>query len=392
MLPTLQYGRDRGWKQIVFGHVGRRPDETLAKVAARLSELLHCDVPLVGDWLDESSVTVGDAVRKQIETAEPGAVIVLENTRRYSIETALWKAQASDLERLAPPLARLANEMADKVAQVYVNEAFSAGSLDVSSAVVPAAMDRVALGSYVREQFAGPMTECLGAQLVVFSGLKIDKLDDLAAIMRRGSVRLVISAGSLAMALKAAAARIEGSSFSLGLAGDAENKGKPFYIPPQRIEQAQGIIQEGRKNGVEFALPVDFVLQDGRVAETIGPGDQQFDVGPQTSRLFEQKVDEFIRRFAESADGPAVAFHNGVFGMFEDPRFEEGTHRFIAQLKRLTDAGVSVYVGGGEGGAALEKYGQPDWVTHCFTAGGTVLAALGEQPIPYLVALRMAAS
>ncbi len=77
--------------------------------------------------------------------------------------------------------------------------------------------------------------------------------------------------------------------------------------------------------------------------------------------------------------------------MFEDPRFEQGTRRFIAQLKRMKDAGVEVYVGGGEGGAALEKYGQPDWVTHCFTAGGTVLNALGSKPVPYLQALSMAA-
>jgi len=89
--------------------------------------------------------------------------------------------------------------------------------------------------------------------------------------------------------------------------------------------------------------------------------------------------------------GPAVAFYNGVLGMFEDPRFEQGTRRFITQLKRMKDAGAEVYVGGGEGGAALDKYGQPDWVTHCFTAGGTVLNALGSKPVPYLQALSMAA-
>ena len=77
--------------------------------------------------------------------------------------------------------------------------------------------------------------------------------------------------------------------------------------------------------------------------------------------------------------------------MFEDARFAKGTRRFMAELKRLKQAGVEVYVGGGEGGAALEKYGSPDNVTHVFTAGGTVLAALGDEPVPYLVALWMAA-
>jgi phosphoglycerate kinase len=40
----------------------------------------------------------------------------------------------------------------------------------------------------------------------------------------------------------------------------------------------------------------------------------------------------------------------------------------------------------------LERYGKPDWVTHNFTAGGTVLNALGSEPVPYLVALQAAAA
>ena len=63
----------------------------------------------------------------------------------------------------------------------------------------------------------------------------------------------------------------------------------------------------------------------------------------------------------------------------------------MKQLKRMTDDGVEVYIGGGEGGTALEKYGEPSWVTHVFTAGGTVLNALGGEPVPFLVALRIAA-
>jgi phosphoglycerate kinase len=116
------------------------------------------------------------------------------------------------------------------------------------------------------------------------------------------------------------------------------------------------------------------------------------DVGPKTSELFARKVGEFIAAHRKDAGGPTVVFHNGVFGMFEDPRFEAGTKHFIGQLKRMTDAGLEVYVGGGEGGTALEKYGQPDWVTHTFTAGGTVLNALGGQPVPYLLALHRAAT
>src|SRR4029079_7513557 len=56
MKSTLAFGRGKGWKQIVFGHLGgKQPDKpiaSLAKVAKRLSEILGCEVPLIEDWLD----------------------------------------------------------------------------------------------------------------------------------------------------------------------------------------------------------------------------------------------------------------------------------------------------------------------------------------------------
>jgi phosphoglycerate kinase len=390
MKETLKFGQDRGWKQIVFGHVGREPEKSLAKVAARLGEILGCPVTFIADWLDPATVTIKDEAAKTIAESSPGSVIMLENTRKYDIERVLWKAKAADADKLAGNLAKLANEFAAKVAKVYVHEAFSAGSLDASSVAVPMAMEKVALGKYEAEQFDGHLKECMNAQMVIFSGLKIDKLDDLQAMIDRGKIRKVIAAGSLAAGLKKAAMELEGKTFDLGLSQDPAKIKEPYYIPQERIEQAKRMLIEGKTKGIEFVLPVDFVLQDGQVANGIGPGNQQFDVGPASSALYEKTVSDFIA--AHKSDKPAaVVFHNGVFGMFEDPRFEEGTRKFMAQLKRMTDAGIKVYVGGGEGGTALEKYGQPNWITYCFTAGGTVLNALGSEPVPYLVALKAAA-
>jgi phosphoglycerate kinase len=390
MKDTLKFGQERGWKQIIFGHVGREPEKSLSKVAARLGEILGCQVTFIADWLDPATVTIKDEAAKTIADSAPGSVIMLENTRKYDIERVLWKAKPADIDKLAGNLAKLANEFAAKVAKVYIHEAFSAGSLDASSVVVPAAMEKVALGKYEAEQFDGHLKECMNAQMVIFSGLKIDKLDDLQAMIDRGKIRKVIAAGSLAAGLKKAAMELEDKTFDLGLSQDPAHKDKPYFIPQDRIEQAKRMLTEGRAKGIEFVLPVDFVLQEGQVSSGIGPGNQQFDVGPESSKLYEKTVSDFVA--AHKSDKPAaVVFHNGVFGMFEDPRFEEGTRKFMAQLKRMTDAGIKVYVGGGEGGSALEKYGQPNWITYCFTAGGTVLNALGSDPVPYLVALRMAA-
>lgn len=390
MAETLNYGRQKGWIQIVFGHIGRKPEGSLEKVRARLAEILGCEVGFVADWIDPATVTIKDEAVAAIKAAAPGSVIVLENTRKYDVERVLWKAKPADCDKLAPNLAKLANELAEKVAKVYVNEAFSAGSLDASTVVVPAAMQRVVLGKYIAEQFDKWLKECLQAQMVVFSGLKADKLDDMEAMINRGAIRWVISAGSLAMALKKAEALLDGKDFCIGVAQDPAHSDKPYYIPADRIEQAKMMVSEGRKKGIRFVLPVDFVLQDGKASATIGAGDQQFDIGPETTKFYADKVGEFIASRKGAAD-PTVVFHNGVFGMFEDPRFEEGTKKFVEQLKRLTDSGARVFVGGGEGGTALEKYGKPEWITYCFTAGGTVLNALGSEPVPYLVAMKLAA-
>jgi phosphoglycerate kinase len=399
MVDTLRFGQERGWKQIVFGHIGRKPEGSLDKVAARLGEILQCDVPLLGDWLDEGTTTIKGHVVDRINSAGNGTIMMLENTRRYAVERALWIDGPDELAELldnlpnvAEQLAKVADEFASRVARVYVNEAFSAGSLDTSTTIVPAAMERVALGKYVAREFDGPLLRCLAAQLVVFSGLKADKLDDMEAMISRGTVRMVLCAGSLAMALLSARARLEGGAFGIGVAEHPDHADKPYFVPPDRIEQARRMLEAGKEKGIEFVLPVDFVLSDGRVVEQLAPTDQQLDVGPKTIAHFAQKVGDFIAAFGESSGSqPSAAFYNGVFGKFEEQPFAEGTRQFIPELKRMKDAGIEVYVGGGEGGAALEKYGRPDWVTHCFTAGGTVLNALGSNPVPYLVALRMAA-
>lgn len=391
MQQTLQFGREQGWIQIVFGHIGRKPEGSLQKVCARLEELLGCRIPMIVDWLDPQSNTIRKELIDAIAAAGAGGVLMLENSRKYDIERVLWKAKPADIPNLVQPLAKLANEFAEKVAAVYVHEAFSAGSLDSSSVVVPAGMDRVALGDYAAGEYTGPLMTCLEAQLVIFSGLKIDKLDDLEAIIERGKVRWIITAGSLAMALRKAAAEIEGKQFCLGVQEDPAHSDKPYYIPRERIAQARTMLVEGRAKGIQFVMPIDFVLADGRVSETIGPAEQQLDVGPATRKLLEDKVTEFIAQHQDDA-ADTVVFHNGVFGKFEEAMFEGGTKHFVGQLKRLKDAGMKVFVGGGEGGTALETYGQPDWVTHNFTAGGTVLNALGSEPVPYLVALWMAAN
>jgi len=259
MKGTLEFGRSKGWKQILFGHLGRKqPDKpigSLAKVAARLGQILGCEVTLVEDWLDEATNTVKPHVTEKIAAAAAGSIFLLQNVRGYDIETVLWKAKEPALADLAAKLTTFANSVGEKIANVYVNEALSAGSVDASSTVIPLAMNRVALGNYIAHEFEGPMQECLKAQLVVFSGIKIDKLDDLDAMIARGTIRTIVSAGSLAMALKKADSLLAGKEFCLGVTEDPAHKDKPYYIPPERIEQAKRMVESARCASSGMTLP-----------------------------------------------------------------------------------------------------------------------------------------
>ncbi len=94
MQATLDYGRQRGWKQIVFGHIGREPDKSLSKVRARLAEILGCQIAFIPDWLDPATTTVKDEVAAAVRAAAPGDVIMLENTRKYDVRAGAVEGQA----------------------------------------------------------------------------------------------------------------------------------------------------------------------------------------------------------------------------------------------------------------------------------------------------------
>jgi phosphoglycerate kinase len=378
LLDTLRFGRDRGWVQIVHGHVGVDGRESLRPVAEHLGRLLGRGVSFLGDWMDDRTGEVHAAAGEAVRGLAPGAVAMLENARRYPLELCLWKPRPASLAPLLGRLTRYARTVRERLAAVHVNEGFAASNRDLSSALVPLAMDRVALGRHVARELRGPVRAARQAEIVVFSGAKFNKLDDLEAVVRRGRVRLVLSGGLLALPLLRADAELAGRTFEVG---------RPEEVPAQRIDQARGLLREMRRRGVELLLPADFVLEDGRVVEAIPAGCAQRDVGPRTLERFERR----LAAFASERPG-AVVFHNGVLGQFERPPFEEGTRRLLATLHRLHAAGLRVYVGGGEGGTALERLGDPRRVTHRFTGGTTILKALGDDLIPYVKSLYLAAT
>src|SRR4051794_10957362 len=60
LLETLRYGRERGWVQIVHGHLGIDGQASQQPVANRLGRLLDCPIEFVPDWMDDQSGEVLD--------------------------------------------------------------------------------------------------------------------------------------------------------------------------------------------------------------------------------------------------------------------------------------------------------------------------------------------
>ncbi|MFV1958541.1 MAG: phosphoglycerate kinase [Planctomycetota bacterium] len=378
---TLAFGRRQGWRMLLIGHRGRKPDMTLEYVRQKLRATEEGCGPFIQDWFDEREETLSGIAIKAIEGLKPGHFLVFENVRRYAFETRLWKASEDTLPEIAHDFERLASAF-PQGATVYVNDAIASGNRDFSTTALPLAMGRVALGAFTRWELSEHVARAREAGLVSFSGLKLEKLKTLHGIVLQGRVERILAGGSLAMALLAARGALEGKDVSIGAAGKAEHRDAKTYVPPSAIQNGRQLLQDATERGVDVVLPIDFVLEDGSVVETIPDDAWQRDIGPATRRLFDEKA----RAWAEATDRK-VAFHNGVMGQFEVSTFAAGTEALVATLVELQAQGVDVYVGGGEGRAALERFASLDAITHAFTAGGTILKCLAGRPLPFLVAL-----
>jgi phosphoglycerate kinase len=382
--PTIKYCVERGWKPIVFGHLGRDKDLSVLPVCRSYAKEIGQDIQMISDWMDETNLRLLDSFVSDVNNAKPGTVFMLENTRKYDIERVMWKVTENTFDDVCKRTYALATDIQERLAQVEINEAMAASNFDFSSSVLPLAMTNNALGFYVSEEMKQHITEVRRANMVVIGGLKLNKLDDLERILERQSLKYVIAAGSLAMALKKARALLEGRDFCIGLAETDESQ--KFYVSPSRLEQGKRIVRKCTEDLVELVLPIDFLLDNGEVSECIPIGSQQLDVGPATRELFSRTVSNYITA-NRSASEPFTMFYNGVFGKFEDPRYETATREFIECLRTMTEAGIRTYVGGGEGRLALLKYGNITDVTHVFTAGGTILKSLTSRHIAFLKAI-----
>ncbi|QIQ05336.1 phosphoglycerate kinase [Streptomyces liangshanensis] len=361
VLPTIARLAEAGARVIVASHLGRpkgAPDPafSLAPAAARLGELLRADVAFATD-------TVGDSAEAVVAGLADGQVAVLENLRFNPGETA-----KDDAERGA-----FADRLA-ALADLYVGDGFGAVHRKHASVVdLPARLPHAAGGLIATEVgVLKKLTEDVARPYaVVLGGAKVsDKLGVIDHLLEKAD-RILIGGGMAFTFLKAQGHEV-GSSL----------------LQEDQIPAVQGYLKRAEERGVEFVLPVDFLVAEQFPdlktkapahpetvrADAMPAGKMGLDNGPETCALYASKL----------ADA-ATVFWNGPMGVFEHPDYAEGT-RAVAQA--LLDSSAFTVVGGGDSAAAVRILGfDENAFGHISTGGGASLEYLEGKTLPGLAAL-----
>lgn len=347
-LPTIQYVLDQGASLMLMSHLGRPkggPDPEFSLKAA--SEVL---ASLLGKPVKMAPDCVGPEVEKMAKALKPGEVLMLENTRFHAGE------EKNDLE--------LAKQMAS-LGDVYVNDAFGSAHRAHSS-TEGVARFLPAVSGFLMEQ----ELEYLGRAVsnpehpfvAILGGAKIsDKILVVETLLSKCD-KLIIGGG---MANTFLAAKGYAMQDSLVEAGS--------------IDTAKSILS---KAGNKLLLPVDAVIADKFDAEAnskvvdvdkVPAGWRIMDIGPKS-----------IEAFKAALNGAKLIVWNGPMGVFEMPKFAEGT---FAIAKMLATSGATTVIGGGDSASAVKKAGVAKQMTHVSTGGGASLEFLEGKELPGVAAL-----
>lgn len=351
-VPAIKHALKAGAAVMVTSHLGRpsegecRPEDSLAPIAQRLSELLGVAVPLKRDW------TGG------VEVA-PGAVVMLENCRCN-------KGEKKNDDALARRMAALCD--------VYVNDAF--GTAHRAEATTHG------IAKYATVACAGPLMaaelEALALALehpqhplvAIVGGSKVStKLTLLKTLVQK--VDELIVGGALANTFLLAAGYSVGKSL----------------VEQELVPEAQAIIAAAKAKGSAMPLPVDVVCAKEFSAQAqatlkaiadVAADDLILDIGPQSSA----RLSEILAR-------AGTIVWNGPVGVFEYDQFGGGTARLaqaIAQSKAYSLAG------GGDTLAAVAKYGITENISYISTGGGAFLEFLEGRTLPAVEILEQRAA
>ena len=361
-LPTIQKLIDDGGKVILCSHLGKvkngpNEGESLAPVAARLSEKLGKEVKFVSDY----HVT-GEEATAAVAAMQDGDVVLLQNTRfRGSEET-------KNGEEFSKELAELADD--------YVCDAF--GSSHRAHASVAGVTKFIsekggsnAVGYLMQKEinFLGNAVEDPVRPFVaILGGAKVaDKLNVISNLLEKCDT-LIIGGGMAYTFLKAKGMEVGKSlvddtklDYCREMMEKAEKLGKKLLLP---VDTA---IAPAFPDPIDAQIEVDYVDVENMPADQLG-----LDIGPKTAELY-----------AEAAKTAKTVVWNGPMGVFENPVLAKGT---IAVAKALAETEATTIIGGGDSAAAVNQLGFADKMSHISTGGGASLEFLEGKELPGVAA------
>ncbi|WP_447937550.1 phosphoglycerate kinase [Thermomonas fusca] len=346
-LPTLKLALEKGAAVMVTSHLGRPKEgawsaaDSLAPVAARLSQLLGVDVPLVKDWVDGVDVA-------------PGRLVLLENCRMNIGEKA-------DDEALSKKYAALCD--------VFVMDAFGTAHRAQASTHGAIRFAPVACGGPLLMAELDALDKALASParplLAIVAGSKVStKLELLGSLV--GKVDQLIVGGGIANTFIAALGHGVGKSL----------------VEPDLLDTAKKIMADAHARGADIPLPVDVVVAPAFAADApatvkpvdaVGADDMILDIGPATAA-----------RYAEVIGNAGTVVWNGPVGVFEFDAFAAGTE---AVARAIAASQAFSIAGGGDTLAAVDKFGIADQVSYISTGGGAFLEFLEGKTLPAVAAL-----
>lgn len=281
---------------------------------------------------------------------KPGDVLMLENTRFHKGE------EKNDLE--------LAQQMA-VLGEVYVNDAFGAAHRAHSSTEGVARFLPAVSGLLMEQEleYLGRATDNPAhPYIAILGGAKIsDKIAVIESLLTRCD-KLIIGGGMANTFLAAKGYDLQDSLVEAG-----------------SVDTAKAILE---KAGDRLLLPVDAVVADKFDAEAatqlvhvdnVPPGWRVLDIGPKS-----------IANFADVLKTAKLVVWNGPMGVFEFPKFAEGT---FAVARMLASSSATTVIGGGDSASAVKKAGVAKQMTHISTGGGASLEFLEGRVLPGVAAL-----
>ncbi|MCH8801009.1 MAG: phosphoglycerate kinase [Chloroflexi bacterium] len=352
-LPTIQYLVDQGSKIILCSHLGRPNGEIveelrLAPVGERLSMLLERPVRSLPE-------VIGPAVAGAVSKMFPGDIILLENLRFHPGE------EQND--------GVFACELADTV-DCFVMDAFAVAhrahaSTEGITKFLPSAMGLLlqkeveAMGRAL-ESPEKPLAALLGGAKVSDKMLLLDNLLEKLD-------HLLIGGGMCVTFLNA-----------LGFLTGASR------VEEDRLDFARQIMDRAEAANIKVHLPDDVVIANEFAAD---PGDTDVvNVGDVPDGWYIMDIaPSSAQDFAEALSRCKTIIWNGPMGVFEMPKFSQGTRTVAEAIAGLS--GVTTVVGGGSTAEAVEELGLMDKMTHVSTGGGASLEFLEGKELPGIAAL-----